>query len=156
MRIELTVNGKREGREVEPSRTLLELLREDLKLTGTKAYCYSGVCGACTVLLDGEAVSSCSLLAPQAAGKEVTTVEGLGDPEHLSPLQQAFAETGASQCGFCIPGMLIAATALLESHADPDDETIREGISGNLCRCTGYTRIVEAIRLAAQLRRSSG
>ncbi len=154
--LDLNVNGTHHTDAWESRTSLLTLLREQLGLTGTKRGCEEGECGGCSVLLDGALVDSCLIFAVEAQGRAVTTVEGLGDPDNLSPLQQAFAETGASQCGFCIPGILIAATALLESHADPDDETIREGISGNLCRCTGYTRIVEAIRLAAQLRRSSG
>jgi carbon-monoxide dehydrogenase small subunit len=152
--IRLTVNGTERSAEVESRTTLLTWLREQLALTGTKRGCEEGECGACAVLLDGALVDSCLVLAVEAAGRNVITVEGLGDPAHLSPIQQAFSDQGASQCGFCMPGMLIAATALLEANSDPGEAAIREAISANLCRCTGYTRIVEAVRAAARLKRS--
>ena len=150
MQIELTVNGKPERREVASSRTLLELVREDLKLTGTKAYCYSGVCGACTVLLDGEAVSSCSLLAPQAAGKEVTTVEGLAPDGGLHPIQQAFIDHFGFQCGYCTPGMLLLTKALLDEVPRPTREEVVRYMGGNICRCTGYAGILASVEAAAR------
>jgi len=153
--VQLTVNGRVRRAEVEPRTTLLTLLREHLGLTGTKRGCEEGECGACAILLDGKLVDACLVLALEADGRDVLTVEGLGDPHHLSPLQKAFSESGASQCGFCIPGMLIATTALLESNPDPDEGAIRAAISGNLCRCTGYVRIVEAVERAAKMRREA-
>ncbi len=150
MQIELTVNGKRERRDVAPQRTLLELLREDLKLTGTKAYCYSGVCGACTVLLDGAAVSSCSLLAAQADGTEVTTIEGLAAPGVLHPIQQAFVDHFGFQCGYCTPGMVLMAKALLDEVPEPTREDIVRYIGGNICRCTGYAGIIASVEAAAK------
>jgi carbon-monoxide dehydrogenase small subunit len=152
--IEIRVNGALRRTEVESRTTLLTALRERLGLTGTKRGCEEGECGACAVLLDGVLVDSCLVLAVEADGRDVVTVEGLGDPAHLSPVQQAFAEHGASQCGFCMPGVLMAATALLEADPDPDERAIREAISANLCRCTGYSRIVEAIAAAAKLKRA--
>jgi carbon-monoxide dehydrogenase small subunit len=148
----LTVNGRRVESPVAPHTSLLTLLRDTLQLTGTKRGCEEGECGACSVLLDGRLVNSCLVLAIEANGATVTTVEGLGAPGWLSPLQEAFAAAGASQCGFCIPGMLLAAASLLEQCPHPDDRQIRQGISGNLCRCTGYDRIVQAIRAAAARR----
>src|SRR5262245_37293369 len=130
-------------------RRLLDVLREDLSLTGTKEGCGEGECGACTVLVDGAVVDACLVPVSQAAGRSVVTVEGLGTEERLGVLQQAFLETGGAQCGICTPGMLIAGEAFLASGATPDDDAIREAIAGNLCRCTGYTKIVEAIALAA-------
>ncbi|MET1231649.1 MAG: (2Fe-2S)-binding protein [Candidatus Limnocylindrales bacterium] len=135
-------------------RRLLDVLREELGLTGTKEGCGEGECGACTVLLDGEVVDACLVPICQADGRDVRTVEGLADTSHgapvLSPLQTAFLEAGGAQCGICTPGMLVAAQAFLESDADPTEPAIREAIAGNLCRCTGYTKIVEAIAVAAQ------
>ncbi len=148
--ISLTVNGRSIAREVPARLSLVDFLRDALDLTGTHVGCEHGSCGACSVLLDGEAVRTCLLFAVQADGHEVTTVEGLGDENGaLSPLQDAFWETHALQCGYCTPGMLIAAEALLAETPAPTDAEIREAIGGNLCRCTGYGQIVEAIRLAA-------
>jgi aerobic-type carbon monoxide dehydrogenase small subunit (CoxS/CutS family) len=135
--------------EIEPGRSLLSVLRDDLGLTGTKEGCDDSECGACMVLLDGRPVNSCSYLALQAEGRAVTTVEGLADDGVLNPLQRAFLEAGGVQCGFCTPGMLISAAALLARTPHPSDDEIRAGIAGNLCRCTGYQPIVAAIRAAA-------
>jgi len=144
------VNGLPYEFEVEPRRTLLELLREDLELIGTKEGCSSGECGTCTVLLDGKAIKSCITLAVQANGKEVTTIEGVENPDGtLHPLQQAFIEHGAIQCGYCTPGMVLSAKALLEENSKPTEQEVRHAIAGNLCRCTGYQKIVEAILAAA-------
>jgi len=144
-----TVNGASVDVEAVGSRRLLDVLREDLALTGTKEGCGEGECGACSVLLDGAVVDACLVPVAQAAGTSVTTVEGLGSEERLGVLQQAFLETGGAQCGICTPGMLVAGEAFLASGATPTDDAIREAIAGNLCRCTGYTKIVEAIALAA-------
>jgi carbon-monoxide dehydrogenase small subunit len=146
----LTVNGRRQEVAVEPRRTLLELLREDLGLTGTKQGCGEGDCGACVVLLDGTPVNSCLVLALEAAGREVLTIEGLADGNRLHPIQQAFVEVGAVQCGYCTPGMVLTAKSLLERSPDPGEAEVRRAVSGNLCRCTGYQKIVEAILDAAQ------
>jgi carbon-monoxide dehydrogenase small subunit len=155
--ITLRVNGEERQAEVEARVTLLDFLRDELGLTGTHAGCEHGVCGCCSVLLDGEPARACLLLAVQADGSSVTTVEGLAEPDGgLSPLQDAFWEVHGLQCGYCTPGMLIAAQALLAENADPDDEAIREAIGGNLCRCTGYGQIVEAVRLAAARLRQAG
>lgn len=148
--IELKVNGESYEVAVNPWRTLLEVLREDLALTGTKKGCDTGDCGTCTVILDGKSVLSCLVLAVEAAGKEVLTIEGLAQAGRLHPLQTAFIEHGAIQCGFCTPGMILSARALLEENPHPTEEEIRAGISGNLCRCTGYAKIVEAIQAAAE------
>ena len=150
MRIELSVNGKRERREVAPSRTLLELVRDDLGLTGTKVYCNSGVCGACTVLLDGAAVSSCSVLAAQADGAEVTTIEGLSSDGVLHPVQQAFIDNFGFQCGYCTPGMVLLTKALLDEVAAPTREDIVRYMGGNICRCTGYAGILASVEAAAE------
>ncbi len=147
--IRLEVNGQTRGKAVPAHWTLLELLRE-LGHVDVKSGCEKGDCGACAVLLDGRAVDSCLTLAWSAEGCAVTTVAGLGGAETPHPLQTAFIENGAVQCGYCIPGMIIAAKALLDENPDPSDEEIKQGLSGNLCRCTGYVRIVEAVRLAAQ------
>jgi carbon-monoxide dehydrogenase small subunit len=151
--LHLTVNGHPVEALVEPRTSLLTFLREARRLTGAKRGCEEGECGACVVLLEGRTVNACLVFAVEAAGRHVTTVEGLGTPAHLAPIQQAFLEAGASQCGFCIPGMLLSAHALLELERHPDDAAIRRAISGNLCRCTGYDRIVKAVRLAAELYR---
>jgi len=143
--MEITVNGTRHELALEPRRTLLELLREDLGLTGTKHGCGEGDCGACVVLLDGEPVNSCLVLALEAAGREVLTVEGLSDGNRLHPIQQAFVDVGAVQCGYCTPGMVLTARALLARNPRPTEADVRRAISGNLCRCTGYQKIVEAI-----------
>jgi len=145
-----TVNGAPVEVEATGSRRLLDVLREDLGLTGTKEGCGEGECGACSVLLDGQLVDACLVPVSQARGASVTTVEGLGAEDQLGTLQQAFLETGGAQCGICTPGMLIAGEAFLASGAEPSDENIREAIAGNLCRCTGYTKIIEAIALAAE------
>ncbi len=153
MTFRFTVNGDAVEVTVAGSRRLLDVLREDLGLTGTKEGCGEGECGACSVLVDGAVVDSCLVPVSQVAGARVGTVEGLGRPDALSDLQQAFLETGGAQCGICTPGMLIAAEAFLASGAEATDEAIREAIAGNLCRCTGYTKIVEAIALTAERRR---
>ncbi len=147
--ITLRVNGQEYEVSTLPNRTLLEVLREDLMHTGTKEACDDGVCGTCTVLVDGKPLRSCLLLAVQAQGKEITTIEGLAQGERLHPIQQAFIDQGAIQCGFCPPGMILTAKALLEETAEPDDREIKRAISGNFCRCTGYNKIVDAIKAAA-------
>jgi carbon-monoxide dehydrogenase small subunit len=144
--LKMIVNGKAVEVMVHPTQTLLRVLREDLGLTGTKKGCEQGDCGACTVLLDGAAVNACLVLALQAEGKEVETIEGLGTAERLHPLQKSFIQNGAVQCGFCTSGMLLSALALLRKNPNPTVEEIRRGISGNLCRCTGYVKIVKAIQ----------
>jgi len=146
----LTVNGTPYEVAIEPRQSLLQLLREELHLTGTKEGCSEGECGACTVLIDGKTVDSCLIFALEAQGREVTTIEGLAQGDQLHPVQKAFAEYGAVQCGFCTPGMILAAKALLDSNPHPTELEIRQGISGNLCRCTGYVKIVEAIQAAAR------
>ena len=152
MTFAFTVNGEPVQVQVGGSRRLLDVLREDLGLTGTKEGCGEGECGACSVLLDGAVVDACLVPVSQAAGTEVTTVEGLAPPDTLSVLQQAFLETGGAQCGICTPGMLMAGEAFLTTGQEPTDDNIREAIAGNLCRCTGYTKIIEAIALAAERR----
>jgi len=149
LKIELMVNSKKRKIEITPSTRLIDLLRDDLHLTGTKEGCGKGECGACTVIMSGELVASCLVLAPQADGAVITTIEGIGSSDHLDPLQEAFIETGAVQCGFCTPGMILAAKKLLEENPHPNEEEIKRGISGNLCRCTGYQKIIDAIKLAA-------
>lgn len=144
--INLTVNNHAYELAVEPNQTLLEVIRLQLGLTGTKAGCNVGDCGACAVIMDEKPVNSCLVLAVQADGKDVLTIEGLETEEGLHPLQQAFVDKGAIQCGFCTPGMILSAKSLLERNAKPDEEAIRKAISGNLCRCTGYQKIVEAIQ----------
>ena len=149
--VEMTVNGEDRRGRVEPRRTLADFLREDCRLTGTHLGCEHGVCGACTVLVDGAAVRSCLMFAVQADGRQVTTVEGLGSPDgQLNPVQAAFREAHGLQCGFCTPGFVVSATAYLRDHPDPSDQEIREALSGNLCRCTGYQGILKAVRLAAE------
>jgi carbon-monoxide dehydrogenase small subunit len=143
------VNGRDCEVAVSPRLTLLELLRDELGLTGTKRGCGEGECGTCTVLLDGAPVNSCLVLALEATGREVTTIEGLADGPRLHPLQRAFVEVGAIQCGFCTPGMILAAKALLDGNPNPTEVEIREALAGNLCRCTGYQKIVEAVQTAA-------
>lgn len=149
--ITMTVNGAPVEAAVEPNRTLVQFLREDLGLTGTKHGCGLGDCGACTVILDGKPVNSCLVLAVQANGREVLTIEGLADNGKLHPIQQAFVKTGAVQCGFCTPGMILSAKALLDENPRPTERAIRTAISGNLCRCTGYQKIVEAIAEASKM-----
>ena len=150
--IRLQINGREYEGTVEPRTSLADFLRDDLDLTGTHVGCEHGVCGACTVLLDGQPIRSCLLLAIQMDGARLTTVEGLADGERLHPLQQAFWDHHGLQCGFCTPGILLTAKALLDDNPRPTDTEIREAISGNLCRCTGYHFIVEAIRAAAAAR----
>ena len=151
----LSVNGEARDVVVALHKTLLEVLREDLDLTGTKHGCELGECGTCTVLLDGEPVLSCLALPIECQGREVTTVEGMAERGHLHPLQEAFAELGAAQCGYCIPGILLTAQALLEGNPTPTRDQVRHALAGNLCRCTGYTKILEAVELAA-LRMNAG
>ena len=148
-RIELTVNGRGRSVDVEPHHTLLEMLRDDLALTGTKECCLVGECGACTVIVDGDSVDSCLMLGVEADGAAITTVEGLASGDRLDPLQEAFLETGAAQCGFCIPGQIVSARALLDDVPHPTRTQIEEGLAGNLCRCAGYEQIMEAVELAA-------
>lgn len=147
--IELGVNGRRRAIAVEPHHTLLDVLREDLGLTGTKECCLVGECGACTVLVDGLSVDSCLVLAAEVDGQEVTTVEGLASDTGLTRVQQAFLDTGAAQCGFCIPGQVVSAHALLAETPNPTRAEVEEGLAGNLCRCAGYEQIIEAVLLAA-------
>ena len=149
MRIELTVNGEREEADVWAGESLLTTLRDRLGLPGSKNACEQGECGSCSVLLDGTLVCACLVLAAQADGREVVTVEGLADDGNLHPVQDAFAEAGAVQCGFCTPGLVVATADLLQQNAEPSDDEIREALSGNLCRCTGYQKILDAVRLAA-------
>ena len=149
--IRVTVNGRAYDRTVEVRKTLADFLRDDLGLTGTHLGCEHGVCGACTVVLDGAAVRSCLLFAAQVHGGDIQTVEGLADGDTLNPLQEAFREHHGLQCGFCTPGFLMTLTCFLRDCPNPTDEQIREAISGNLCRCTGYKNIVDAARAAAQL-----
>jgi carbon-monoxide dehydrogenase small subunit len=146
----LTINGDPESLDVFANTTLLQLLREKVALTGTKNGCAAGECGVCTVMMDGEPVNSCMVLAVEADGADVLTVEGLAQEGRLDALQQAFVDEGAVQCGFCTPGMLISAHALLDRNPQPSEEEIREALVGNLCRCTGYTRIVRAVQRAVQ------
>ena len=146
--ITVTVNGVRERLSVTSNTTLLQMLREELALTGTKNGCEAGECGACTILVDGEPVNSCMMLAVEADGREVLTVEGLAPEGQLSHLQQAFVQHNAVQCGFCTPGMLMSAHALLERNPNPTEAEIKEALVGNLCRCTGYVRIIQAIKTA--------
>ncbi|HUZ85603.1 MAG TPA: (2Fe-2S)-binding protein [Candidatus Baltobacterales bacterium] len=148
--VALDVNGERAELLVPVHKTLLEVLREDLRLTGTKHGCELGECGTCTVLVDGRPELSCLLLPVQIEGRAITTVEGMARGSDLHPLQQAFAELGAAQCGYCTPGILLSAKSLLESNARPSRDEIREALAGNLCRCTGYAKILEAIELAAE------
>ena len=150
LQISLKVNGKEHEVNVEPRETLLEVIRDRLGLTGTKLSCDMEVCGACTVLLDGRPVSSCTTLAFEARGKEVMTIEGLASDGKLHPLQEAFLEKGGLQCGFCTPGMILTAKTLLVENPDPTEEEIKEYMHGNLCRCTGYQMIVESIMAAAK------
>lgn len=149
-RITLTVNGRTHEVEVEPRERLLDVLRYKLGYTGTKEGCGTGECGACTVLLDGKPVNSCLVLAVSANGKRITTVEGIAQDGKIHPIQQAFVEHGAVQCGFCTPGFIVNAYALLEENQNPDSETIRYWLAGNLCRCTGYQKIIKAVLAAAE------
>lgn len=148
--ISLTVNKKSYEVAVAPNKTLAQLLREDLNLLGTKIGCGIGDCGACTVILDGRTVNSCLVLAVQADGSVITTIEGISDGKKLHPVQEAFIEHGAVQCGFCTPGMVLSAKTLLEKNPKPSELEVREALSGNLCRCTGYQKIVEAVQAASK------
>jgi carbon-monoxide dehydrogenase small subunit len=150
MEVSLTVNGGQRSASVEPRKTLADFLRDDLDLTGTHVGCEHGVCGACTVIVDGRAVRSCLMLAVQANGSAVTTVEGLAGDGEMSPLQQAMWESHSFQCGFCTPGFLMQANAFLAAHPDADEQQIREALSGNICRCTGYQSIIDGVLLAAE------
>jgi aerobic carbon-monoxide dehydrogenase small subunit len=149
VRIELTVNGERQEADVWAGESLLATLRDRLDLPGSKNACEQGECGSCSVLLDGELVCACLVLAAQADGHEVVTVEGLADEGDLHPVQEAFADAGAVQCGFCTPGLVVATAELLRRVPDPSDDEIREALSGNLCRCTGYQKILDAVHVAA-------
>ena len=155
MNIRFAVNGREVSVETDAETRLLDVLREDLHLTGTKEGCGEGECGACTVLLDGLPVNSCLIPAPQVEGRDVLTIEGLAEGNHLHPLQAAFVEQGAVQCGFCTPGFVLSAYALLRSNSAPTDEEILTALEGNLCRCTGYGKIVTAVRSAAERMRES-
>ena len=149
-RVSMVVNGRKVEREAEPRTLLVHFLREDLDLTGTNIGCETSLCGACTILMDGKAVKSCTQLALQADGTSVTTIEGLAGEEGLHPLQQSFWDNHGLQCGYCTPGMILAAVDLLQNNPTPSEEEIRKGLKGNLCRCTGYHNIVKAIHSAAQ------
>lgn len=150
VKINVTVNGRQYEREVEPRLLLSDFIRHDLGLTGTHVGCEHGLCGACTILMDGEAVRSCTIFAVQADGHEIQTVESLGTPEKLHPIQEAFIEKHALQCGFCTPGFLMTIVDYLGDNPNPTEEEIREAIDGNFCRCTGYVNIIEAVKLAAE------
>lgn len=152
--ITVTVNGVRYDRTVEPRLLLVDFIRHELGLTGTHVGCEQGVCGTCTVLFDGQPVRSCLIFAVQANGHEVRTVESLGTPDHLHPLQEAFWEAHGVQCGFCTPGFLMTLEPFLKEHPNPTEKEIREAIAGNLCRCTGYQHIVDAVQLAAEKMRA--
>ncbi|MEG0641401.1 MAG: (2Fe-2S)-binding protein [Clostridium sp.] len=154
--INLKVNGQNHTVEIEEDMRLLDLLRNNLRLTGTKEGCGEGECGACTIIMDGNIVDSCLVMAFQADGKEITTIEGLQDGEKMHPIQKAFLEAGAVQCGFCIPGMVLATKAILDRNGNPCEAEIKEGISGNLCRCTGYTKIVDAVHKASEYIKEEG
>ena len=154
MNVEVTINGERHSQNVEPRLLLVHYLRDVVGLTGTHVGCETSLCGACTVMLDGQAVKSCTLLAVQANGAEITTIEGLAENGELHPVQEGFWECHGLQCGFCTPGMIIAAHQLLERNPRPTEAQIRRGIEGNLCRCTGYQHIVDAVQYAARKMRS--
>ena len=154
MEIEITVNGRKRRFDVEPNKLLLNLVRDELYLTGTKYGCGIGECGACTVLLDGEAVLSCMVLAVDADGKCVETIEGVADGDKLDPIQEAYIKEGAIQCGFCTPGFIMTTKALLKENPDPSEAEIREYLKGNYCRCTGYVNIIKAVQSAAKKLRS--
>ena len=150
-RIQITVNEEEHDLLVHPNRTLLDLLRYDLGLTGTKEGCDEGDCGACTVIVNGKVMTSCLVLAVEVAGAAITTIEGLHQGDELHPIQQAFVDSGAVQCGFCTPGMILTTKALLDEIPDPSEEDIKHYLEGNLCRCTGYTKIIDAVNNAVQL-----
>jgi aerobic-type carbon monoxide dehydrogenase small subunit (CoxS/CutS family) len=153
--ITVTVNGEKYTKNVAVHRTLLEFIRDDLLLTGTKEGCNEGECGACTILFDGKPLNACLVLAVEADGHEILTVEGLAKDGQLHPLQEAFIEVGAVQCGFCTPGMLLSAKACLDAYPDATEEVIRKEMEGNLCRCTGYNRIIQAVQLASKKMKES-
>jgi carbon-monoxide dehydrogenase small subunit len=148
--IEVTVNGILYELSVQPWETLLDVIREHLGLTGTKEGCGLGECGACTVIMDGKTVNSCLVLAFEADSRVITTIEGLANGDELHPIQEAFIKCGGLQCGFCTPGMIMSTKALLEKNPSPDEEEIRKAIAGNFCRCTGYTKIIESVKVAAK------
>lgn len=150
-RIRFTINNQAQELSIDPWRTLLEVIREDLQLTGTKEGCGEGECGSCTVIMNGKTVNSCLIPAVEADNKEIITIEGLADGDDLHPIQEAFVEKSGMQCGFCTPGMIMSAKALLDSNPNPNKDEIREGIAGNFCRCTGYTKIIESISAAASV-----
>ncbi|MEJ8821683.1 (2Fe-2S)-binding protein [Variovorax humicola] len=154
-RIECTVNGEAHSVDVPSRRLLSDLLRDDLHLTGTKRGCETGICGACSVLVDGEVVKSCLMLAVQVQGRAVSTVEGLASGDELHPLQDSFMQCGGLQCGYCTPGLLMTSCAMLKHNPEPTVDEVRHGLSGNLCRCTGYTQIVESILTAAEKMRGN-
>jgi len=157
MKLRFTLNGAPVSVETPPDRRLIDLLREDLGFTGTKEGCGTGECGACTIRVDGETRLACLMLAAQVQGRKIVTIEGLSsDPDALHPVQEAFVNAGAVQCGFCTPGMVMSLATYLEAHPDPDGDGIREAVSGNLCRCTGYQKIVEAGLEAAQTMKDGG
>ena len=149
-KISFILNGKSQELHIQPWRTLLEIIREDLQLTGTKEGCGEGECGACTVMMGDKTVNSCLVPAAEAENMEITTIEGLADGDNLDPIQEAFVNYAGMQCGFCTPGMIMSAKELLEGNPSPNEEEIREGIAGNFCRCTGYTKIIESISAAAE------
>jgi len=150
LEISFVLNKKQYKLKVPSNITLLDVIREKLKLTGTKEGCGKGECGACTVLFNGRSANSCLILAPQADGAEIVTIEGLGDIDHIHPIQKAFVDEGAVQCGFCTPGMVMSSFYLLSKNPNPTDDEIREGLSGNLCRCTGYAKIIKAVEKASK------
>ena len=153
--ISVTVNGETRRGTVEARKTLADFLREDCGLTGTHLGCEHGVCGACTILLDGDAVRACLVFAVQVDGADITTIEGIGAPDGtLSPVQEAFRQCHGLQCGFCTPGFVVSVTAFLDANPDPSEDEIREGLSGNLCRCTGYQNIIKAVTMAAETRKA--
>jgi aerobic carbon-monoxide dehydrogenase small subunit len=150
MKVRMRVNGNRVEREIPPDRLLVDFIREDLGLTGTKKGCEEGECGACTIIMNGKSVVSCLIPAFKADGAEILTVEGMAGEGQLDPIQQAFLEEGAVQCGYCTPGMLLSAKALLDENPNPTVEEVKKGMSGNLCRCTGYKKIIRAVRVASE------
>ena len=156
MKVIFTLNGREARAEITPEETLLHMLRNSFGLLGTKEACGQGECGACTVIINGKTVTSCIYPAAKVAGKTVTTIEGLEKDGVLHPIQQAFIDAGALQCGYCIPGMVLSAKALLDQNPTPTEEEIARGLSGNICRCTGYTKIISAVRLAAERMRGDG
>jgi aerobic carbon-monoxide dehydrogenase small subunit len=149
-RIHIIVNCRDYDLQIKPWSTLLEILRDDLGFTGTKEGCNAGECGACTIIMEGRAVNACLVLAMEADGKEITTIEGLADEDSLHPIQEAFLEVGGMQCGFCTPGMILSTKVLLDANKNPTDDEIRKGLEGNFCRCTGYTKIIESVKAAVQ------